>query len=114
MHKQCLEYFTDIEPFLQDDIAAGAKTAERLYLMFADDDTVKSLKVELTIVVDLGVHFVNATYNLEGGAALILSAYQILQSVLQAIGLKHYPNLERVSASIAANDREKIQLKQHA
>ena len=52
MHKQCLEYFADIEPFLQDDLAAGAKTAERLLLMFADDDTVKRLKVELAIVVD--------------------------------------------------------------
>ena len=52
MHKRCLEYFADIEPFVQDDIAAGAKTAERLFLIFADDDTVKRLKVELAIVVD--------------------------------------------------------------
>ena len=74
----------------------------------------KRLKVELAIVVDLGVHFVNATYSLEGDGALILKAYQILQSVLLAIGLKHYPKLERVSASIAANNREKMQLKQHA
>ena len=71
MHKQCLEYFADIKPFLQDDIAAGAKTAERLLLMFADDDTVKRLKVELATVVELGVHFVNATYNLGGDGALI-------------------------------------------
>ena len=41
----------------------------------------KRLKVELVIAEEMGVHFDNATYNLEGVGALILKAYQILQSV---------------------------------
>ena len=65
MHNQCLEYFGDIELFLQQHADMGGGTCEKLVAMFADEESLKRLKVELAIVVNLGVHLVKDTYLLE-------------------------------------------------
>ena len=71
----------------------GGKTCKKLVAMFAYEESLKRLKVELAIVVDLGVHLVKATYLLEGDGPLFLKAYEVLQGVSHAIGQCHYPKL---------------------
>ena len=114
VHNQCLEYFGDIELFLQQHADMGGKTCEKLVAMFADEESLKRLKVELAIVVDLGVHLVKATYLLEGDGPLFLKAYEILQGVSHAIGRCQYTNLHRVCSNIAADQDEEAVLKGHA
>ena len=48
---QCLEYFGYIELFLQQHADMGGKTCEKLVAMFADEKSLKRLKVGLAIVV---------------------------------------------------------------
>ena len=47
------------------------------------------------------MHFVNATYYLEGDGPLIFSCYERLSAVAQAIAVDHYPNTEAVAREIA-------------
>ncbi len=108
---QCLEYFGDIHPFVRDHPDVGARLHDRLMVLLDDDDFMKLLKLEMAIVVDLGVHFVKATYDLEGDGPLAVSAYQILQGVSHAIGQKHYPNFNAVLRSMDVTPKEAAQLK---
>ena len=92
----------------------GRKTCEKLVAMFADE-TLKRLKVELAIVVDLGVHLVKVgVHSVTATYLLLLKAYEILQGVFHAIGQCHYPNLHRVCSNIAADKDEEAVLKGHA
>ena len=63
----------------------------------------------MTIVVDLGVNLVKATYNFEGGGPLILKCYEILQFVSTAVGHKQYPNFEGVLRNLGADQHEAAQ-----
>ena len=67
----------------------------------------------MAIVVDLGVHLVKATYNLEGDGPLILEYYQNLQSVSTAIGHKQDPNFEGVLRNLEADQHEATQARAH-
>ena len=55
------------------------------------------LKVELATVVDIGTHFVNATYNLEGDGVLAVKCYEEILKIRAAISANYYPNLQAVS-----------------
>lgn len=109
---QCLKYFGDITPFIRDNPDVGARLHDRLLAMLEDNDFVKHLKLEMAIVVDLGVHLVKATYDLEGDGPLVLSSYKILQRVSSAIGQRHYPNLNGVIRSLDVPAVQEAQLRQ--
>jgi len=40
-----------------------------------------TLQGELAAVIDIGIHFVSATYDLEGDGPLVLSCYEITERV---------------------------------
>ena len=58
-------------------------------------------------LVDVGKHFVSATYDLEGDSALSLCCYQRVQALCNACQLNvaqmHFPNLHSVAVSLAAS-----------
>lgn len=56
-----------------------------------------SLKLELAAVVDIGSHFVRATYNFEGDGALSVGCYEEILKIRYAINAKHYPNIQAVT-----------------
>ena len=60
--------------------------------------------MELAVVIDAGVHFVNATYDLEGDGPLIFSCYEYLSAVAHAVPVDRYPNTEAVAGEIANGD----------
>ena len=55
----------------------------------------------MAALIDVGVHFVNATYYLEGDGPLIFSCYEHLSAVAQAVAVDHYPNTDAVAREIA-------------
>ena len=50
------------------------------------------LQVELAITIDVCKPFVEAMYKLEGDSPLALHAYEILDTLVNSIHFKHYPN----------------------
>ena len=57
------------------------------------------------MVVNVGKHFVAATYSLEGDGALSLSCYEQLQTVCNAcqLDMMRFPNLHAVSQDVSAS-----------
>ena len=60
---------------------------------FDDHQKLFFLKLELAVVVDVGAHFVKATYNLEDDGLLALICYDQIRASTQ---LSHYPNLQAI------------------
>mgnify|MGYP001795108908 FL=1 len=72
--------------------------------IYDDPESLQKIRLELATVIDAGVHFVNATYYLEGDGPLIYSCYERLSAVAHAIAVGHYPNTEAVAHEIANGD----------
>ena len=60
------------------------------------------MELELAALIDGGVHFVSATYYLEGDGPLIFSCYERLAAVSHAVAIDSYPNTEAVARRLAA------------
>ena len=56
------------------------------------------------MIIDVGEHFVKATYFLEGGGPLVFSCYEKLQAVAEACKAQHFPNVRAVVAAIVTED----------
>ena len=93
--KQVMLYFGDIVPFLQENELASATRGKILAIL---GDPVKStrLQVELAILMDVGEHFVKATYSLEGDGPLVFSCFEVLSAVNASIHAAHLPNTQAV------------------
>ena len=55
------------------------------------------LKMELASVFDVGVHFVKATYRLEGDGVLVLNCYEEIFKLRSAIQTGYYPNVQAIT-----------------
>ena len=89
MFEQLLVQFGDVEQFLQE--AEVAKLAPQIVL-----------QIQLAAIVDVGHHFVTATYL--GDGPLVFSCYEKLQAVAEACRVPHFPNVRAVSTAIATED----------
>ena len=72
--KQALDLFADIEPFLRQHEEISPANRSHLLEVSDDPESLQKLRLELAAVIDTGVHFVNATYYLEGDGPLIFCA----------------------------------------
>lgn len=70
---------------------------DHLRAIFEDKVRLRNVQLELAALVDVGHHFVQATYILEGDGLLILCAYKRLQEVLNACNVNHLPNIHAVA-----------------
>ena len=77
---------------------------DHLRVLMDDNDSLCRLKLELAAVVDIGRHFVTATYDLEGDGALSLCCYDRLQSVANVCRphAMSLPNVHAVALDLAA------------
>lgn len=81
--------------FLRENDDVSRATRAKLLEFFNDCEKLFLLKLELAAIVDVGAHFVKATYTLEGDGILALVCYdRILERA--AIQSSHYPNLHAV------------------
>ena len=104
--QQLLVQFGDVERFLEEAKAAnvGPQLLPQLQAILSDPQRQISLKLELAITIDVGEHFVKATYFLEGDGPLVFSCYEKLSAVAHACQAPHFPNVRAVAAAIAEED----------
>ena len=65
-----------------------------------DPQRLIDLKLELAVTVDVGLHFVKATYYLESDGPLLFSCHEKLKAVAEAFQTPHFPNVRAVVVSI--------------
>lgn len=63
-----------------------------------------SLKLELAAAIDVGEHFVKATYFLEGYGPLFLACYEKLSAVSQFCQALNFPNVRVIATAIAGEN----------
>ena len=102
--RQVSEYFGDVEPFLRENDEVSPANRRRLLEIFDDPQSCQDLRLELAALVDAGVHFVNATYYLEGDGPLIFTCYERLSAVTRAVAVGNYPNTTAVAREIAGGN----------
>ena len=102
--KQVSDYFGDVAPFLQDNENLSPLIRQRLLEIVNDPEDLQDLRLELGLMVDVGVHFVNATYYLEGDRPLIFTGFERLSTVLHAVAVGHYPSTLAIATEIANGD----------
>ena len=98
---QVVNYFGYVEPFLRENEEICPANRQHLLEIFDDPQTCQDLRVELAAIVDAGVHFVKATYYLEGDGPLIFSCYEKLSAVARAVAVDSYTNTVAVAREIA-------------
>ena len=102
--RQVSEYFGDVEPFLRENDEVSPANRRRLLEIFDDPQSCQDLRLELAALVDAEVHFVNATYYLEGDGPLIFTCYERLSAVTRAVAVGNYPNTTAVAREIAGGN----------
>ena len=103
---QLCEYFGDLQRFLDENEDVSPKTMDHLRVILADPDRSKHLELELAALIDVGQHFVKATYRLEGDGPLVFSTFRSLQELLTACNVAHHPNIQAVAQKLADGDEE--------
>ena len=98
--RQVSEYFGDVEPFLRENEEVSPANRRRLLEIFDNPQSC----LELAALVDAGVHFVNATYYLEGDGPLIFTCYERLSAVTRVVAVGNYPNTTAVAREIAGGN----------
>ena len=84
---QLVNYFGYVEPFLRENEEICPANRQHLLEIFDDSQACQDLRLELAAIVDAGVHFVKATYYLEGDGPLIFSCYEKLSTVIRAVAV---------------------------
>ena len=102
--KQVSDYFGDVVPFLHENENLSPATRQHLLGIIDNPQDLQDLRLELGVIVDAGVYFVNATYYLEGDGPLIFSCYERLSAVAHAVGVGHYPCTLAIAREIANGD----------
>ena len=110
VYRQLLVQFGDIKRFLEEASAAsvGPQLVSQIQAILSDPEQMISLKLELAITIDLGEHFVKATYFLEGDGSLVFSCYEKLSAVSEVCQAPHFPNARAIAAAIAEEAQIKM------
>ena len=79
-------------------------TTAELLAILADDDSRRTLQLQLAALVDIGKHLVEATYLLEGDGPLLFSCFEKLQSLATTFSQDDRPNLRVLARAFAEED----------
>ena len=82
----------------------SSATRAKLLEFFNDPQKLFLLKLELTVIVNLGAYLVKATYALEGDGLLVLTCYDRILEIRAAIQSGHYPNVQAVVREVFPSD----------
>ena len=102
--KQVSDYFGDVVPFLHENENLSPVIRQHLLEILDNGQDLQDLRLELRAMVDAGVHFVSATYYLEGDEPQIFTCYERLSAVAHAVGVGHYPYTLAIAREIANGD----------
>ena len=104
VYDQLLKLFGDVHSFLRDNRDLAPSTRSKLLNLLDDSQKNIKLQLELAAVIDAGAPFVRATYRLEGDGALVLSSYDEIFSLHEAIRTAHFPNLTALSTKLSSGN----------
>ena len=106
VYKQLLEQFGDVARFLQEAAAEkiDPNIVPQLQDLLSDPESLVNFKLELAVIIDVGEHFVKATYFLEGDGPLVFSCYEKLQAFAEACQAPIFPDVRVVVAAIVNKD----------
>lgn len=99
MH-QLLQQFGDVTPFLNEHCDSSLATRRHLMEILTNPQQLTLVKLELAAVIDIGIHFVQGTYNLEGDGIQVINCYEEIVKIRSAIASKHFPNVKMVATSL--------------
>lgn len=102
MH-QVMVQFGDIEYFLRNEEVSSV-TSSKLLEIICNVQRKYTLQLELAAVVDMGIHFVKAIYDLEGDGPLVLCCYEIIERVKMALQSAYYPNVSAIAHKLSNGD----------
>lgn len=112
---QLMELFGDVTPFLETNTDLSPNTRAKLLSVLTDPQQRTYLQVELAIIVDAGMPFVRATYELEGDGPLVLKCHEVISALSAAVQQAHYPNLQALTTQLFPESiHEQQQWKQYA
>lgn len=93
-----------LQPFLNDNQDLSPKVMDHLQKILDDPEQSRDLEQELAALIDVGHHFVKATYRLEGDGSLVFSTYCFRQELLTACNVALHPNIQAVANELADGD----------
>ena len=65
------------------------------------------LQLELAVIMDAGLPFVQAAYKLEGEGPLALECYKVISSLTTAVNkVPHYPNFQAVARRLSGGNQQ--------
>lgn len=91
MMEQMMQQFEDIELYLRQADFSPSSCVKLLEIL-SNPQSRLLLRIELAAVVDVGIHFVKGTYNLEGDGILVFTCYQEILQIRNAISADYFPN----------------------
>ena len=89
VYHQLMVQFGDVARFVEEakDAKVCPQLPPQLQAILSDPQRLMSLKLELAATIDVGEHFVKATYFLEGDGPLIFACYEKLSAVFLSSSL---------------------------
>ena len=105
-NQQLMVQFGDLERYIEKakDPKVCPQILPQLQEILSDPQQHMLLKLELASTIDVGEHFVKATYFLEGDGPLIFNCYEMVSAVNQTCQATHYPNVHAIATAIATED----------
>ena len=91
-------------PFLLENANLSPLIRQHLLEIINEPQDLQDLRLELGVMVDVGLHFVNATYYFEGNGQLIFTCFERLSAVSHAVTVGHYPCNLAIAIEIANDD----------
>ena len=106
VYQQLMVQFGDLERYMEEakDAKVCPQILPQLQEILSDPQQHMVFKLELAASIDVGEHFVKATYFLEGDGPLIFSCYEKLSADNQACQAPHYLNVHAIATAIARED----------
>ena len=106
VYHQLMVQFGDVASFAEEakDAKVCPQLLPQLQAILSDPERLMNLKLELTATIDVGEHFVEATYFLEGDGPLGFACYEKLSAVSQFCQAPCFPNVRAIATAISEED----------
>ena len=102
VYHQLIVQFGDVERFMEEakDAKVCPQLMPQLQAILSHPQRLMSLKLELAVTIDVGEHFVKATYFLEEDGPLIFACYEKVSAVSLFCQAPHFLNVRAIATAI--------------
>ena len=106
VYHQLMVQFGDVARFVEEakDAKVCPQLPPQLQAILSEPQRPMNLKLELAATIDVGEHFVKATYFLKGDGPLVFTCYEKLSAVSQFCQALCFPNARAIATAIAEED----------